>query len=103
MEMNGKWSKPIYLEDGAKENLIYKLDLDAIPNAPGVYVFVRIFNNKPLPISSVPTFFRVGRPEKGFATVVNGSRQVQAIDLLALFRTWSNSGFVGFHIGYATA
>ena len=55
----------------------------------------------PFDVSSVPTFFRGERPEMTWMLDVNRSSRVQAVDLLALFRTWSNSGFVGFHRGYA--
>ena len=52
-------------------------------------------------ISSVPTFFRGERLEMAIAAGVFRSVRVQAIDLLGLFRTWSNSGFVEFHRDYA--
>ena len=54
-------------------------------------------------ISSVPTFFRGERPGSALLATLNLLRRVEVIDLLELFRTWSNSGFVGFHRDYATA
>lgn len=41
MKLQVNWLEPIALRDGSRQNLIYSLDLDSIPVAPGVYVFGR--------------------------------------------------------------
>lgn len=41
MRLHVEWMHPIVLKDGTGENLIYRLDLDKPPNAPGAYVFGR--------------------------------------------------------------
>ena len=41
MKLNVEWSKPIPLHSGAKENLIYTVDLDKVPRYAGIYVFAR--------------------------------------------------------------
>lgn len=41
MRMYLEWGRPILLSDGSKENLIYLIDRDSLPVAPGVYVFGR--------------------------------------------------------------
>jgi excinuclease UvrABC nuclease subunit len=41
MKLQIQWAKPVTLRDAARENLIYKADLDKLPDAPGVYVFGR--------------------------------------------------------------
>lgn len=50
MQINARWSKPITLKDGNSVGLIFKLDLDAIPNEPGVYVFARSYGSNVEPI-----------------------------------------------------
>jgi hypothetical protein len=50
MEISAKWSKPITLKDGNSDGLIFKLDLDAIPSEPGVYIFARCYSSKVEPI-----------------------------------------------------
>jgi hypothetical protein len=42
MNLTVHWHKPVALKAG-KDWLIYDCDLDAIPEAPGVYVFGRLF------------------------------------------------------------
>ena len=54
-------------------------------------------------VSSVPTFFRGERPEMAIAEGMFHSERVQAVDLLGLFQTSSNSGFVEFHRDYGQA
>lgn len=41
MKIQIEWLRAIKLRDASKENLIYKLDLEKVPRAPGVYVFGR--------------------------------------------------------------
>lgn len=36
-----EWRKPVLLRSGAKDGLIYTMDLDKVPDAPGIYVFAR--------------------------------------------------------------
>ncbi len=45
MKLNIDWSRPIPLRDGRSENLIYTVDLERLPGAPGVYVFGRRFGS----------------------------------------------------------
>lgn len=41
MKLGVEWSSSIKLKDATNDNLIYKLDLDRMPRAAGVYVFGR--------------------------------------------------------------
>lgn len=41
MKLYVEWSRPVSLKDATRQNLIYKLDLDRLPNAPGIYVLGR--------------------------------------------------------------
>src|SRR5579859_2279421 len=52
MDIEVFWHRPVRLRDArADENLIYACDhMDAIPAAPGVYVFGRLFGNSVDPI-----------------------------------------------------
>jgi hypothetical protein len=44
MKIAVRWQDPVELHDGSHLNLIYScLDLECIPNNPGVYVFARKF------------------------------------------------------------
>jgi len=46
MKLFVEWSRPVPLKDAAKQNLIYSVVLDKLPNAPGVYVFGRRWGKK---------------------------------------------------------
>lgn len=46
MKLHVEWMCLIVLKDGTRENLIYSLDLDKLPNASGVYVFGRRWGNQ---------------------------------------------------------
>lgn len=50
MKIDAKWSKPITLKDGDSVGLIFKLDTEAIPIEPGVYVFARRYGANVTPI-----------------------------------------------------
>lgn len=41
MKLQIQWARPVTLRDATRENLIYKADLDRLPDAPGIYVFGR--------------------------------------------------------------
>lgn len=41
MRLQLEWSKPIALKDASRDNLIYKADIEKVPNVPGVYIFGR--------------------------------------------------------------
>ena len=41
MRLKVVWQRPVSLRSGAREGLIYTLDLDALPRAPGIYIFAR--------------------------------------------------------------
>lgn len=41
MNLQVDWSRPVPLKDGARQNLIYTLNLSSIPDDSGVYVFGR--------------------------------------------------------------
>jgi hypothetical protein len=41
MELNLIWYTPLPLRDGYRENLIYTVREEQIPNVPGVYIFAR--------------------------------------------------------------
>jgi hypothetical protein len=43
MKMSVEWSSPLKLVDGKRENLIYTVFVDKLPNEAGVYVFGRRF------------------------------------------------------------
>lgn len=45
MKLYVEWSAPIPLRNATRENLIYKLDLDQLPAAAGVYVLGRRWGN----------------------------------------------------------
>ena len=47
MQISATWSKPIQLKKCKPGGLIYELDLEALPNEPGVYVFYREHSGKP--------------------------------------------------------
>ncbi|HWU89835.1 MAG TPA: hypothetical protein VN253_21385 [Kofleriaceae bacterium] len=44
------WQRPLELTSGHAHNMIYMCDLDAIPDAAGVYVFGRVFGDSFAPI-----------------------------------------------------
>lgn len=41
MRLSVEWQKPVPLRSGRRDGLIYTVDLEAIPRAPGVYIFAR--------------------------------------------------------------
>jgi hypothetical protein len=41
LKLNIEWSRPITLRSGAKEGLIYTVNLDKLPRTPGIYIFAR--------------------------------------------------------------
>jgi hypothetical protein len=41
MILNLEWRKPIFLQSGTQQGLIYTVDLAKIPDEPGIYVFAR--------------------------------------------------------------
>lgn len=41
MDLTLSWCKPLPLRDGYRENLIYTIYEEKIPNVPGIYVFAR--------------------------------------------------------------
>jgi hypothetical protein len=41
MNLQVEWGRPVQLKDASHENMIYKLDLDKVTTASGVYVFGR--------------------------------------------------------------
>jgi hypothetical protein len=36
-----EWRKPVLLRNGAKDGLIYTMDMEKVPDGPGIYVFAR--------------------------------------------------------------
>jgi hypothetical protein len=51
MDISVRWSKPMQLKDGRKQNLIYSLDeLNMISEKAGIYVFARRFGNTMIPL-----------------------------------------------------
>jgi hypothetical protein len=51
MEINIFWHKPIQLEDGERNNLIYDIaNLDRFEEIPGVYMFCRSYNGELSPL-----------------------------------------------------
>ena len=51
MKISVRWQDPIQLRDGSRLNLIYScVDLQSIPDAPGVYVFARKFGDVITPL-----------------------------------------------------
>lgn len=43
MKIAVEWERPLRLRDGKREGLIYTVNLDKLPRAPGIYVFGRRF------------------------------------------------------------
>ena len=41
MQLHVEWNRPLQLRDGTKQNLIYFVDLEKVPDATGVYIFGR--------------------------------------------------------------
>jgi len=41
MKILVEWGRPLRLKDGSRQNLIYVVDLDKVPNGAGAYVFGR--------------------------------------------------------------
>ena len=41
MKISIDWQRPIQLQSGHREGLIYKVDLDLLERTPGVYIFAR--------------------------------------------------------------
>ncbi|MBA7667736.1 hypothetical protein ES703_75834 [subsurface metagenome] len=41
MKISVEWGKPLALRDGSRQNLMYVVDLDKVPDSAGVYVFGR--------------------------------------------------------------
>lgn len=50
MKIEATWSKPIELKKCKPGGLIYELNLEQLPTAPGVYVFVRTHGGSVSPI-----------------------------------------------------
>jgi hypothetical protein len=46
MELNVEWLRPVLLKDGTRENLIYTMDPDRLPQSAGIYVFGRRWGRK---------------------------------------------------------
>ena len=46
MQLHVKWNKPLHLQDGADQNLIYSVDVEKIPDAIGVYIFGRHWGSR---------------------------------------------------------
>lgn len=46
MKLNIDWIRPISLRDASRENMIYNVDLQRIPNTAGIYVFGRRWGNQ---------------------------------------------------------
>lgn len=41
MKLQVEWTKPIPLRDASRENMIYRGDIEKLPDAAGIYVFGR--------------------------------------------------------------
>ena len=41
MKLEVEWNRPLALKSGARDGLIYAVELDRIERSPGVYIFVR--------------------------------------------------------------
>lgn len=41
MKLTVEWARPLQLKDATRENLMYKVALNKLPTAPGVYLFGR--------------------------------------------------------------
>jgi hypothetical protein len=50
MDLLVEWDEPVELRHVESGNLIYECNLDLIPDAPGVYVFARRFDEKHYPL-----------------------------------------------------
>jgi hypothetical protein len=50
MQIEANWSKPLPLKKGKSAGFIYELDLDELPDEPGVYVFYRTHGKSTSPI-----------------------------------------------------
>lgn len=50
MQIEATWSQPITLKKGPSGGLIYELNLEELPEEPGVYVFGRKYGNRVAPI-----------------------------------------------------
>lgn len=46
MKLHLEWSKPLQLKDASRDNLIYSAEVAKLPDAPGVYVFGRVWKNQ---------------------------------------------------------
>lgn len=46
MKLAVEWTRPIFLKDASRENLIYSLALERVPSSAGVYVFGRRWGNQ---------------------------------------------------------
>jgi hypothetical protein len=45
MELKLKWEKPLDMIPSRDSDYIYRVDFDAIPETPGIYVFLRVFGD----------------------------------------------------------
>jgi hypothetical protein len=53
MDLHVRWHKPIALKEirpGSDTPLIYDIDLDRIPEAPGAYIFIRKYGENQYPL-----------------------------------------------------
>lgn len=51
MDLKIHWHKPQHLIDGSKDQLIYNIrEWDVIPDAPGIYIFARLYGDAIEPI-----------------------------------------------------
>ena len=41
MKLGVEWNRPLALKSGARDGLIYAVELDRIERVPGVYIFAR--------------------------------------------------------------
>jgi hypothetical protein len=46
MKLQIEWLRPISLNDAADPNLIYAVEIERLPPAPGIYIFGRLWGNQ---------------------------------------------------------
>jgi hypothetical protein len=83
MELNVLWHRPLTLT--RSEDQIYALDLDSVPDDPGVYVFMRVFgkNHHPLYVGKAENLrtrltqqLNAVKLMRGIEKAENGARRV---------------------------
>ena len=92
MDLQLKWHKPLSLRDNSANNGIYTIDLDCLPDAPGIYIFLRVHGRTHEALyvgkanslcTRVPQQLNNVKLMKGIENAANGSRKLAFAEFIA--------------------